>query len=74
MLESLKGYRTVAFNVVSGVVLAIAVATGHGVDAQHTAAQVTDALNQLLEAGSAVILAGNVVLRFLTTSPIFNKN
>lgn len=73
MFEQLKGYRTVAFNVVSGLVLGIAVVSGHSDTAAQTAAQATDALNSLLEAGSAVILVGNVVLRFFTDSPIFKK-
>jgi hypothetical protein len=71
MLESLKGYRTVAFNVVSGLVIAAMYASGHADTAAQTAAQATSALNDLLAAGAGLIVVGNVALRALTSTPIF---
>jgi hypothetical protein len=73
MLESLKGYRTVAFNVVSGVVLLAMYASGHADTAAQTAAQAASALNDLLAAGAGVILVGNVVLRAVTDTSIFKS-
>lgn len=55
---NLKGFRTVAFNLISLVVLGATALTG----------QITDA--KWLTGLGIVVMLGNLVLRFLTDTPV----
>ena len=72
MLDKLKGYRTVIFNVIMGIIMLVRV---FNPDAQLPA---DEAVNQALDATSAALdavwLVGNLVLRAITDSPIFRKD
>lgn len=67
----MKGYRTVAFNAVMAIV---AVATIVSPDAEvPTADQVQSAVNGAEVAVVGVWTVGNMILRAITSSPIFKK-
>ncbi len=67
----MKGYRTIAFNAVMAI---IAVATIVSPDAEvPTADQVQSAVNGADAAVVGVWTVGNMILRAITSSPIFKK-
>lgn len=61
----IKGYRTVAFNVVAGVVGAL-----YGNEAVQLVQSLGLTADQAVDALVGLIVAGNVVLRFFTTTPV----
>jgi len=67
----MKGYRTIAFNAVMAIV---AMATIFSPDAEvPTADQVQSAVNGVEAAVVGVWTVGNMILRAITSSPIFKK-
>lgn len=60
----LKGYRTLIFNVVA----LVAAACGYTALPEETIAQYTDAI---ILVGGGMITVGNIVLRMITTGPVF---
>lgn len=70
-MEKFKGYRTVLFNIVMAVVM---ITKSLNPDMESPSAEeVQQAVDMLDAAIAAVWGIGNVVLRAITTSPIFKK-
>ena len=70
-MDSIKGFRTIAFNVSMTIGMLITVWTG--IDTSEQVAQVQDGINSILTGIISVWLIGSVWLRVLTDSPIFKK-
>lgn len=71
MLDSLKGYRTVIFNVIMGLLLIWrSVAPG---DEIPTDSQVQTLVDSVFSALDAILVVGNILLRKVTDTPVFNK-
>ena len=67
----MKGYRTVAFNVIMGVIMLVrAIAPDAELPGEEAVGSAVDLLDAGLSAGWAL---GNIVLRAITTSAIFTK-
>jgi len=67
----MKGYRTIAFNAVMAIVAAATIVSP---DAElPTADQVQSAVNGVEAAVVGVWTVGNMILRAITSSPIFKK-
>lgn len=73
MLQTIQGYKTVIFNGIAASVTAIAVFTGHGADAVNVIQSITGSLDSGIAAVVGTIAGVNVILRWFTTTPIFNK-
>jgi hypothetical protein len=58
ILNKIKGYRTLAFNIISAIIVIATAATGTITDPKWLASIAT------------IITVGNVLLRFLTDTPI----
>lgn len=70
-MTTLKGYRTLIFNLAMGVLLAI---RGFYPDAElPDAPAVEAAIGAFLDSLEVLIVLGNVILRALTTTPIGKK-
>ena len=65
----MKGYKTVVFNLIMGVVMFVNQVLGTELDAN----ELLTNLNGLEEAITGIWLTGNVWLRAVTDSPIFKK-
>lgn len=71
MLENLKGYRTVLFNVIVGLLLVWrAVAPGDEIPSE---SQVSTLLDSLYASLDAILVVGNIVLRKFTDTPVGRK-
>ena len=69
----MKGYRTIAFNGVMGVV-ALTAAINPDMAAQApTEAEVGQAVDKVFAGIAAVTMVGNFIQRAVTNSPIFKK-
>jgi hypothetical protein len=71
MLEKLKGYRTILFNVIM-TVLTFVTLWNPGAEVP-TGPEVTEGLIQLETALAFVWGLGNIILRAVTNTPIFRK-
>ena len=69
MLESIKGYRTVIFNVL--MALATISSLLSGISVEQEVLQIQKGFDVLLEALAIIWAAGNIWIRSLTDSPIF---
>lgn len=67
----LKGYRTIIFNLIMTAIMALSL----WMPQQHfpDATVVNIFLDHLQEVAIAVWSAGNFILRFITTTPVFKK-
>lgn len=71
MIDSLKGYRTVIFNVIVGLLMVWrAVAPG---DEVPTEGMINTLIDSLFNALDAFLVVGNIVLRKLTDTPLGRK-
>ena len=72
MLKSVKGYKTIIFNVVMGAVLIYnALVPDAPVPTQEEVGGIVDQVLDNLDA--LITVGGNLWLRFVTTSPVFTK-
>lgn len=67
----MKGYKTIIFNSIMAI---IAVVYALNPDAEKPSAEQVQGSVDAVEAGfTAVLTVGNVILRAITTSPVFKK-
>jgi hypothetical protein len=71
MLEALKGYKTVIFNVLMALATITSLLSGTSVEGE--VMQLSKGFDLLLEALIIIWSAGNIWLRAITDSPIFKK-
>jgi H+/gluconate symporter-like permease len=69
MLEAIKGYKTVVFNVLMALATITALLTGTKVE--NEAIQIQNGIDLLLQGLAVVWAAGSIWLRAITDSPIF---
>jgi hypothetical protein len=68
----MTGFRTILFNIlVGGTLIVRAFAPEAEVPSQEELAVTADTVDKYL---AAVYVAGNVILRFVTKTPVFNRN
>lgn len=70
-MDNIKGFRTIAFNVVMTIGMLVTVWTG--IDTSAEVEQVQEGINSILTGIVSVWLVGSIWLRVLTDSPIFKK-
>ncbi len=73
-MQKLKGFRTILFNAVMGLVAVLNAFGLFGTDAAPSADQVTAAFDGLDVALAAIWSIGNVILRAITNTPMFKKS
>ena len=69
MLDKIKGYRTVIFNIVMSFAVITTLLTGVNVENEVT--QLQKGFDLLIESLTVLWAAGNIWLRAITDSPIF---
>ena len=69
MTDSIKGYRTVVFNVLMAVATISALLTGTKVE--NEVVQIQEGIDLLLQGLAVIWAAGSIWLRSITDSPIF---
>lgn len=69
-MEKLNGYKTIIF---FALVILLKVAGWFGFGDFHASADQQEVLNWLDANGVLIVSIAGIVLRFITTSPIFNK-
>jgi H+/gluconate symporter-like permease len=70
-MDTIKGYRTIVFNVLMAIATITALLTGTKVE--NEIIQIQNGIDLLLEGLAIVWAAGSIWLRSVTDSPIFKK-
>ena len=73
MLESIKGWKTILFNIIMTVVMLISVWGGFGDAPAPTGEDIQSAIDQLDAAIAAIWGIGNLILRAITNTSIFKR-
>ena len=71
-LERFKGFRTVIINGVVFLVGSVVAVWPESEAAAPTAEQITQAVDWMIGAVAMVISAANIVMRFVTSTPVFS--
>lgn len=73
MLQQLQGYKTLIFNGLIALITVGAALSGHSADAVSTINSLTGSLDASITGVVGLIAAGNIVLRWFTTTPVLTQ-
>ena len=69
----MKGYKTIAFNALMGVIAALGYWLPESAETLPGEAEVSQTLDMFWEAWTSIEVVGNMILRKITSTPMFKR-